>query len=644
MDENNYYSDIIGYNDDCCGYWGPSSTTIPVTAGQQIIFLWANYFAPGPFPFTITEGDLTCFDDSYEENDSYPWSPSPIEPGNYDMMMCSWDLDDWYSITVDNGQKLTVTYTGDDQIGAMALGIFAFDIDYNYAVAYTQNENIMSLEYSVQGNQPLELHVMVRNLGGESAEGAYNLNISLESFEQTTYSIYRTIDDNATENISNGVLSNYYSENIDLDFRYCYTVTANLAGVEGVHSNEACIPFSETINVNMIFENGNNLVSFPGILEDLNSVNLLDNGLVGDAEINFILGQGVGLFNTESGWSGNLTTISPYSGYWVNYETEGIFNREISFSNLLENCEIYGDITDGNNLVSFKWGQGNASTLDALGGEAFASENFNFILGQGLGLFNTENGWNGNLTSLIEGKGYWLNIKDGVEIDFKWGFGNCANPGGNALIKEEITIQLPEEYQFIQSTNQAFYLLNEIIIDGKHPNEGNIILAYKNDILVCSTVYNPELTILPVMGRDLSSQTVGFLEEGEVPTLKIVNSFGEIIQLEADIDGFKNLLVSEIEKVSGDANKIPTEWLLNPVYPNPFNPVTTISFGLPVDININLSIYDIEGRKMITLTDGFISAGFHTIEWNAGGLSSGIYFVKLEAGQFSNIQKLILMK
>ena len=72
-------------------------------------------------------------------------------------------------------------------------------------------------------------------------------------------------------------------------------------------------------------------------------------------------------------------------------------------------------------MLSFKWGEGHASTLEALGGEDFATENFNFILGQGVGLFNTADGWSGNLNNLEEGKGYWLNISNS-SIDFRWGF------------------------------------------------------------------------------------------------------------------------------------------------------------------------------------------------------------------------------
>ena len=83
---------------------------------------------------------------------------------------------------------------------------------------------------------------------------------------------------------------------------------------------------------------------------------------------------------------------------------------------------------------------------------------------------------------------------------------------------------------------------------------------------------------------------------------------------------------------------------LNYLFPNPFNPVTTISYDLPENSVISLAVYDVEGRKISTLVQGIRQAGNHTIEWNAEGYPSGVYFVKLDAGEFTQTQKLMLVK
>jgi len=150
---------------------------------------------------------------------------------------------------------------------------------------------------------------------------------------------------------------------------------------------------------------------------------------------------------------------------------------------------------------------------------------------------------------------------------------------------------------------------------------------------------------LPLLGRDMSSQTEGFLEAGEKPTLKLYKvSTGTMIDLEAELEVFSNLLVYEIASVTGNTQVIPEEYALHPAYPNPFNPTTNIKYSLPIDTKVILEVYNINGKLINTLYSGLKSAGNHTIEWNAEGYPSGVYFVKLDAGEFTQTQKLMLVK
>ena len=107
------------------------------------------------------------------------------------------------------------------------------------------------------------------------------------------------------------------------------------------------------------------------------------------------------------------------------------------------------------------------------------------------------------------------------------------------------------------------------------------------------------------MGRDISEQTEGFIEEGEVPTLKLHKASGELV----DLDPFINLLVSEVATVSGSTIVIPENYVLHPAYPNPFNPETNISYALPIETQITVNIYDVEGRRITSLTEGIRTAG-----------------------------------
>jgi len=89
---------------------------------------------------------------------------------------------------------------------------------------------------------------------------------------------------------------------------------------------------------------------------------------------------------------------------------------------------------------------------------------------------------------------------------------------------------------------------------------------------------------------------------------------------------------------------LPKEFILSRAYPNPFNPTTTLSFALPIDAVVSLSIYNLQGREVSTLISGYMEAGYHSVIWNADSYSSGVYFVKMVAGEFVNTQKLMLIK
>jgi hypothetical protein len=79
-------------------------------------------------------------------------------------------------------------------------------------------------------------------------------------------------------------------------------------------------------------------------------------------------------------------------------------------------------------------------------------------------------------------------------------------------------------------------------------------------------------------------------------------------------------------------------------YPNPFNPSTKIKFTLPKQEIVTLEIFNTLGQKIETLLNKKIPAGYHEVEFNAQKLSSGIYFYRIEAGEFQDVKKMILIK
>ena len=101
-----------------------------------------------------------------------------------------------------------------------------------------------------------------------------------------------------------------------------------------------------------------------------------------------------------------------------------------------------------------------------------------------------------------------------------------------------------------------------------------------------------------------------------------------------------NIPATAIYRQSG----LPHDFALEQNYPNPFNGRTNISYQLPYSSHVNISIYNMLGQLVKTLADGNKEAGVYTINWDATGTSSGLYLYKIQAGDFSEIKKCLLIK
>lgn len=91
-------------------------------------------------------------------------------------------------------------------------------------------------------------------------------------------------------------------------------------------------------------------------------------------------------------------------------------------------------------------------------------------------------------------------------------------------------------------------------------------------------------------------------------------------------------------------SQVPDKFTLLQNYPNPFNPSTKIGFSLPVSSSVSIRLYDVAGKEVKVLTDEYYNAGNYEIDFNGEGLSSGTYFYRIEAGDFTDVKKLCLIK
>jgi hypothetical protein len=93
-----------------------------------------------------------------------------------------------------------------------------------------------------------------------------------------------------------------------------------------------------------------------------------------------------------------------------------------------------------------------------------------------------------------------------------------------------------------------------------------------------------------------------------------------------------------------DSFLFPCKYILNQNYPNPFNPSTQISFSVPKTTDVTLKVYDLLGREITILVNERKSAGTYTVNWNAVGIPTGVYFYRLTAGEFVETKKMVVIK
>ncbi|UCE67267.1 MAG: T9SS type A sorting domain-containing protein [Candidatus Zixiibacteriota bacterium] len=186
-------------------------------------------------------------------------------------------------------------------------------------------------------------------------------------------------------------------------------------------------------------------------------------------------------------------------------------------------------------------------------------------------------------------------------------------------------------------------------------------IRYNSDNLNCTDL---------ILGEMASDMAIDYNVTGEAIKCVIYNlgggcfgpASGELAELEFELTGAgfdpaSDISISDFAIVNPSADfmsveikgQLPERFILNQNYPNPFNAATNISFNLPEAGQVKLQVYDLLGRSVVTLHDGFLQAGSHTVAWDsrsAAGfdLASGVYFYRLQAGSFDKTKKMLLIK
>jgi len=392
---------------------------------------------------------------------------------------------------------------------------------------------------------------------------------------------------------------------------------------------------SPLITMEFNFNQTANLISFLGVPEDSLISSVFEP--LGDNALALIGGGEAAQHLPNDLWVGSLQTISPTSGYWLKLEEPG---DELIIEAYPTDPEIIYNLSEGQNLISYI-GNDNLYISDAISDDI--EELFLTIIAEGQAAQRLPNGlWVGSLTHLNTLKGYWVKISD--DIDFQWNY-------NEDLIRNSYNYQNPKEYldldefEYNQSMKQGFYFFKNITIDDEELKDDDWVIAYKDDIVVGYSKYSGQFMDVPVMGFDGYPNTYNYCKNGDIPIFKVFReSSGELIDMTPNNNfRWSDNEIYNIESLSEYI--LPENHMLLDAYPNPFNPVTSISFEVSEYSDTQLSVYNINGQLIDIIVEGKYEPGYYTHNWNAQDYSSGIYFIKLNINNdYQQIKKVLLVK
>ena len=331
----------------------------------------------------------------------------------------------------------------------------------------------------------------------------------------------------------------------------------------------------------------------------------------------------------DEGWTGTLEELDQEAGYWIVMSGADV----LSILGTPIDPETDYSLDVGDNLIGYPLNY-NTALLDGLGEDA--NINLQAIFGEGISAYNYDGAgyWIGSLQYFTPNSGYWFLANDSFDFSYQGG-DDLGRPASNY---SEVP-KNPVDYEYNQSKQQAFYYVENV----EGMVFGDWILAYNNDVLVGARQYNGDMVDIPVMGSDNTDFTVSYCEFCDVPEFKLYrSSTGMLNNLSGNVPAWSNHNISVLDNLS--LSDMPVEVTLDPAYPNPFNPSTSLSYSVPSDGNVQLSVYDINGRLVEHLVNSYQDGGNYNAVWNASNISSGVYFVRLTAASNVLTQKVMLIK
>ena len=249
--------------------------------------------------------------------------------------------------------------------------------------------------------------------------------------------------------------------------------------------------------------------------------------------------------------------------------------------------------------------------------------------------------WNfSNIGDMRPGQGYYVNV-DAEEVVLVYRLELPDEEGAYAGMVSHSSVydepgQLP--VHAVTGVNMSLLVLTDQSLTGD-------IGVYSSGNLIGSGVLNDGICGIAIWGDDPSTDEIDGALEDQLFEIRLLSDGGLITPDYSVLAGEVIYQTDDFAVIQlSSSSAVPIAFGISSAYPNPFNSVMRINYGLVDAGDVSLFIYDMNGRRVADIITANLNAGVHFTVWNAGDLSSGIYLVKLVSGKQSHTQKVVLIK
>lgn len=568
---------------------------------------------------------------------------NPVEVGVYDCP--GFD----YGVDFDNGKVYIASYTG----GLTILNLTGFP---------SLNDRVFTPAWSGNPYQPMNINILETNINGSAIDigdeiGIFDDTLCVGTYKHNQFYDGPIIIKAGMDDITTAEVDGFRTENPikiklwDFDKEELiedvhFDVLVGTDYFMPLTSNTLVIESSYSIQTISLTE-GWNIISFNKELED-NTLFEIIEPLIDQNKLRIAFDEeGSTIFynSVYNQWIDNIGTWYEQEGYYVNVADDAILS--VFGEPFLSERDIH--LTKGWNIMGYPLQnpQYALSAFDSL----IASGKLVRVIdekGNTIEYVEEEEMWIDNILFLKPGEGYLIKVTEnaiftlrdnndvaknrspernaGTEYFEKSFSGNPFNPM-NIFIKGDLPEETLEIAAFADEICIGASIAEKILING---NNYYRIVATSDDPMtqIKDGFYNSDsIKIKYWNGTDVKEVGIATLNASQLLTYRDRES-----------------TFISIANPNSIKDEPPFDYFLNQNYPNPFNPVTTIHYALAKSGNVTISVFNVLGEMVATLVDEVKTVGHYEVQWNATGQTSGMYFCRMECGDFSETKKMILLK